>query len=1380
MPWGSTERAQKRRLQPRAFLAMLAAAWIAAGGAWANTESPWRGLSDKVFQLVARNADLPDAVIPFSMTQDGSGFLWLGGDTGLLRWDGYQFRDYRPDPTLPNGLLSADVYVLHRDPRGQLWVGTTSGGLARYDAAQQRLLCVGLASLRCDGQKVWSIADDGAGGLWVATGAGLFRLDANGKTIGQWHHLLGRDATYADDAVLAVLRDHNGDVWIGSVRGLARSVGGKSEFTAVTFHGDQMRSAANMLEDSAGRIWIGTRQEGAFVISADRTQARSVAATAPSRPGEIATEITTLLEISPGRMWLGTFNRGIVEVDSATLHTQRIVHDPFVPDSLAGDSVQSLYRDNSGLVWVGTADGLSQYDPGASGIMTFFGAAGRRDGLSSPSIMSVLAAPDGSLWAGLQGDGFVVLDPSGRRAAGLAGYRIFAMTPAPTGGVLLGTDGGLFLADASGRHVQRLQIPEVSATVDVRAVRNVNGAVWLARRDGGLWKLQVGADGKVSVLQQEAGNRLTNNVVDSIAGAPDGRIAIGTDQGFNLLDPATDSVERIVADPSQPGSLDPGWVPTFTSDRHGRLWVGTSNGLDILEGRDDTGRPRFRRLGTADGLPNASIDSLQVDRKGQIWASTDNGLAVIDPETFKVRALQRADGVAITNFWSDSGAVMTTGEVVFGGVGGVTMVAEGAVETWHFRPPVVITAARVGGKPETVGAGPDTTLVVPADGNSLALEFASLDFSAPASNRFSYRLEGFDSGWTETDAAHRVAAYTNLPPGKYQFRLRGSNRNGLWTEPDTALGVQVLPAWYQTLWFRLAAAAGVVLLLLALMRGSTAILRRRQRYLERQVAERTAELSISQLKLQNANAGLERRVAERTHALAERTQALESSEARFRAWFSNAEDAVFVVQVEPDGRFIYEAVNAAVERIFGIPAATFLGRQPQDVWQPDAAAGMLGRYIEAAKGEPVQFETRMVLQSGERLLDTWIVPVRNPATGRVERLVGASRDMTERSALEARLAQAQKLQALGGLAGGIAHDFNNILQAVAGAAVLIEQAPEDHDKVQRLARSTIAAAERGTSITKRLLAFARSDDLRVEAMATAEVLEGLHEVLTYTLGSSIAVRTTLAPGLPPLLADRGQLETALVNLGTNARDAMPAGGVLTISAKPVVVREGEAHQAELAPGAYVRIDVTDTGTGMDTATQARAVEPFFTTKPQGQGTGLGLALVKGFTEQSGGGMAIQSALGAGTTVSLWLRQAPANVVHGPVQTGRTRRPETSSARILVVDDDDLVRETVTALLEGAGFCVAAAACGADGVALIETGDTPDALLCDLSMPGMNGIETIKRARELLPGLPCFLLTGYAGERAALENGDAFTLLRKPISASALIAQLEAGLAAEAR
>jgi signal transduction histidine kinase/ActR/RegA family two-component response regulator len=441
------------------------------------------------------------------------------------------------------------------------------------------------------------------------------------------------------------------------------------------------------------------------------------------------------------------------------------------------------------------------------------------------------------------------------------------------------------------------------------------------------------------------------------------------------------------------------------------------------------------------------------------------------------------------------------------------------------------------------------------------------------------------------------------------------------------------------------------------------------------------------------------------------------------------------------------------------------------------ASELLNHYRAAAKGTPVQFETRFLSSAGERVLDTWIVPLRHPGTGAVERLVGASRDMTERHALEARLAQAQKLQALGGLAGGIAHDFNNILQAVAGAATLIEQQPEDNEKIRRLARSTIAAAERGTSIARRLLAFARSDELRVEPVPTMEVLEGLSEVLTYTLGSTISVRMSLSPKLPHVLADRGQLETALVNLGTNARDAMPSGGILTLRAAPELIAENSVNPAGLAAGAYVRIDVTDTGSGMDAATLARVIEPFYTTKPPGQGTGLGLPLVKGFTEQSGGGMAIQSATGTGTTVSMWLRQAGAEAPQQAARPVMVKLRGAKTARILIVDDDDLVRETMAEQLKGAGYNVAAACGGIEALGVIQSGWLPEALVCDLSMPGIDGIETIKQARDMLPLLPCFLLTGYAGDRAVLESGAAFKLLRKPISVSALITHIDAGLAA---
>ncbi|HEY0424315.1 MAG TPA: ATP-binding protein [Rhodopila sp.] len=377
-----------------------------------------------------------------------------------------------------------------------------------------------------------------------------------------------------------------------------------------------------------------------------------------------------------------------------------------------------------------------------------------------------------------------------------------------------------------------------------------------------------------------------------------------------------------------------------------------------------------------------------------------------------------------------------------------------------------------------------------------------------------------------------------------------------------------------------------------------------------------------------------------------------------------------------------------------------------------------------------------------------------------------------------RLAQGQKIQALGQLAGGIAHDFNNILQTMTGAATMIERRSDGEERTKRFVRVMLEAASRGASITQRLLSFARRGTLSAEPIATAALLDGVREVLAHTLGSPITVCTATKPDVPRILADRGQLETALINLGVNARDAMPDGGTLTLSARQERVIADSPHPAGLAQGDYVRIAVTDTGTGMDPATLSRVTEPFFTTKPAGVGTGLGLSIVRGFAEQSGGALQIESAPGSGTIVTLWLPQAPDDALAlGPRAATEVVAAGKSTGCVLLVDDDDLVRETLVAQLEDLGFTTLAASSGRAAIALLEANEDVVALVCDLAMPDLNGIQTIRAARHRRPELPCFLLTGYTGEHAALAGSDTFTVLRKPLSGGALAAHIEAVLAA---
>lgn len=389
-------------------------------------------------------------------------------------------------------------------------------------------------------------------------------------------------------------------------------------------------------------------------------------------------------------------------------------------------------------------------------------------------------------------------------------------------------------------------------------------------------------------------------------------------------------------------------------------------------------------------------------------------------------------------------------------------------------------------------------------------------------------------------------------------------------------------------------------------------------------------------------------------------------------------------------------------------------------------------------------------------------------------------EMAAREAAQQRAAHAERMHALGQIAGGIAHDFNNVLQAVSGGAALIERRPNDADRVLRNARMVLDAAKRGAAITSRLLAFARRGDLRAEPIDARALLVDMAEVLTHTLGGSVVCKVDAPPDLPPLLADRGQLETVLVNLATNARDAMPSGGTLTLAARAESVESNMLHPTGLAAGAYVRIVASDTGVGMERSVLARVTEPFFTTKEPGKGTGLGLAMAKGFAEQSGGSLSIESVEGQGTSISLWLPRANAETAEAAPLKSAPRVSDAGRTRVLLVDDDAIVRQVLALSLEDSGYAVLAADSGAAALALLGGNERPDVIVSDLTMPGMDGLELIRTVQERRPGLPAVLLTGYAGDGAALAVGGAisgaFSLLRKPVSGTQLVDRITALLA----
>jgi signal transduction histidine kinase/ActR/RegA family two-component response regulator len=392
------------------------------------------------------------------------------------------------------------------------------------------------------------------------------------------------------------------------------------------------------------------------------------------------------------------------------------------------------------------------------------------------------------------------------------------------------------------------------------------------------------------------------------------------------------------------------------------------------------------------------------------------------------------------------------------------------------------------------------------------------------------------------------------------------------------------------------------------------------------------------------------------------------------------------------------------------------------------------------------------------------------------------KEVAAREQAQAQTAHAERLTALGELAGGIAHDVNNILQVVSGGAARIERHPENSGEVARQARRIQEAVERGSAISRRLLAFARRDALRAENIEPAVLLADIGDLLSHAIGPTIRVHVEVAETASRFLADRNQLETVLLNLATNARDAMPNGGDLTISAAGAVL-DGKGEPAGLGAGRYVRFSVADTGVGIDPAILGRVADPFFTTKPKGQGTGLGLSMAKGFAEQSGGALAIASEPGRGTTVTIWLPQDDA-LSPGPRAAARDPAPVAGAGRrILVVDDDESIREGLISSFQDLGFITFGAEDADCALAHLDGDAEIDGLVTDFSMPGMNGLDLIHEIHARKPGLPAILLTGHMGDVAIQGVGgsaiEPFALLYKPIAPARVVEQLATAMASGA-
>jgi len=465
-----------------------------------------------------------------------------------------------------------------------------------------------------------------------------------------------------------------------------------------------------------------------------------------------------------------------------------------------------------------------------------------------------------------------------------------------------------------------------------------------------------------------------------------------------------------------------------------------------------------------------------------------------------------------------------------------------------------------------------------------------------------------------------------------------------------------------------------------------------------------------------------------------------------------------------DGRFV--RLNASKARTLGNAAKSCLGHRERDYVSPERATMIEDAERRAiAAREPDEVVEERIAPDGAT---QWFLINRIPIldeVGKVTNLATIERDITERKLMEMRLRQADKMQALGTLAGGVAHDFNNLLMAVLGSLDLASRRAPDDPRLTRLLQNATYAAERGASLTQRLLSFSRQRDMRLQAVDVNQVITGMNDLLTRTLGGVIRIERQLTDELWTAMVDPDQLELAILNLCINARDAMTESGILTLSTRNETVEDGRI--AELNGGDYVVISVADTGTGIPPEVLARVLEPFFTTKEIGKGTGLGLPMVYGLAQQSGGTVTIRSTVGTGTTVDLYLSRAACEREDSP-RNEQILTMDTPKVRILLVDDDAEVRTVTAAYLTDMGHRVVEAADGSSALAILKTDDQLDLLVADFAMPGMTGTDLADKARAIRPEIGILLVTGYADPKRMPEG---YPMLHKPFSRTDLAAKV---------
>jgi len=1122
-----------------------------------------------------------------AILQDNTGFLWIGTQEGLVRYDGYSLKVFKHEPSNRHSLSDNYIRSLIEDRHGNLWVGTRGGGLNHFNPITQQFIHyrhqAGDANSLSD-DFVNNLLEDRQGNLWVGTeGGGLNHFNTKTLKFTHYRHQAGDANSLSDDNIYSLIEDSQGNIWIGT-RG-----GGLNHFNPKTLkltHYRHQTGEANslshdfvwgLIEDSQGNLWIGTGGGGLNHFNPKTQQFTHYRHQAGDTNSLSDDDIYSLIEDSQGNLWVGTRGGGLNHFNPKTQQFTHYRHQAGDASSLSDDFVWSLLEDSQGNLWVGTiSGGLNHFTPKIQQFTHYRHQAGDANSLSDDDVYSLFEDRRGNLWLGTGGGGLNHFNPEKKQfthyrhqagdANSLSNDNIYSIIEDSQSNLWIGTVGGglnHFNPKTQLFTHYRHQTGDANSLSDDGVwslLEDSQGNLWVGTDGGGLNHFNPKTQ-KFTHYRHQAGNAnsLSDDGVYSLLEDRQGNLWVGTiNGGLNHFNPKTQQFTHYRHQTGDDNSLSHDAVVSLLEDSQGNLWVGTADGLNLFNSKTE----KFKRFTTINGLPNNVIYRIEDDKQGNIWLSTNQGLSRMTPKTETFRNYDVGDGLQSNEFNFGASFKGKKGELYFGGINGFNrFVPENIVDDKQ-GPIVLITdmfllnesvpiAPLVSSHSQTLEQNTETKSLMVSSSrkadddvvgfsltqaihvtkgitltyidNIVAFEFAALHLSNPTKNKFAYQMVGWDKDWVSTDYKNRRATYTNLPNGAYTFRVKASNADGYWNEDGASLNITVLPPPWKTWWAY--TLYGLFLLSLVFVFISS---------------QRKKVIFV-----QKVNAQLEHKVAERTAELKAQKHKVEAQKN----------------DVEKKNKEI-------------------LATQKQ--------------LIQSSKMATIGTMTAGVAHE-----------INNP-TNFTHAAVYMMKDET--SAIKVYLKQ---------LAGG-----DNADEAV------IRSFDEKFSKLIGLIETATEGTTRIKTIVNDLRTFSRLDDDKKLVVKLGSIIAStIHLVKTQYDEIEIIIDIDADPTISCFPA---KLSQVFMNIAVNACQAIESKklqnkefvGQLTIS----LIKDVDQTQ----------VIFKDNGCGMSEVTQKKIFDPFFTTKDVGSGTGLGMAISFGIIEDHNGTLKVSSVINEGSIISICL------------------------------------------------------------------------------------------------------------------------------------------------